>query len=187
MQDINISRRDMLKTAVAGVAGIALASAGLAATPKRAFADTADGTYTVTANLYVAAKDSPIGKDAYVTNPKKPPLQRPTEPVSNNATLVVAGGKKLLTVPIVNEVFGVTSFPAASEGEDITVEAIARVPWIPTDKTITERISSITFDVTNCEGTSVTADFSPCTEYADFILFRGNKDWDLHLVADLAI
>lgn len=51
MQDINISRRDMLKTAAAGVAGIALASAGLAAIPNRAFADTADGTYTGEARI----------------------------------------------------------------------------------------------------------------------------------------
>ena len=75
----DLSRRDFLKGAVGVTLAIAAVSAGLSlpgagealgTAPQRAYAATATsvGMYTITANLYVDKKDTPIGKNAYVTN-----------------------------------------------------------------------------------------------------------------------
>lgn len=116
----DLSRRDFLKGAAGVTLAIAAVSAGLSlpgagealgTAPQRAYAATAmsAGTYTITANLYVDKKDTPIGKHAYVTNSGNPPFHKPTSPVSDNAKLqVTESGKKLLTVPIVNNTFGGT-------------------------------------------------------------------------------
>ena len=58
----DLSRRNFLKVAGATAGVAALASAGLTANPTAALADvTAEGTYTVTANVYVDKADTPIG------------------------------------------------------------------------------------------------------------------------------
>lgn len=200
MQDASLSRRDFLKAAagavvVAAAAGVALpdinaskAFAASAAPLSGAYA--APGTYTVTANLYVDKRDSPIGKNAYVTNPGNPPFNKPTSPVANNATLVVAeGGAKLLTVPIVNSSFGVLEIASASQDGLVRITEKKMGKWVMPNflwsSPYDERVVSLTFDVTNFAGGSATATFSPSAEYASFPLYKGRKTWDLHLVADL--
>lgn len=165
-----------------------LLAAGAALGPQVASADSGlpAGTYTVTANVYVGASDTPIGQNAYVTNPGKPPLNMPTSPVADNATLVVqADGTELLTVPIVNTTFGVLSLPAASTDGVVDVASTTLATWATTWGGTKQRISSVTFDVTDFAGGTQVATFSPSTEYADFLLYVGTKTWDLHLVADL--
>lgn len=195
----NLSRRDFLKGAVGVTLAIAAVSAGLSlpgagealgTAPQRAYAATATsaGTYTITANLYVDKKDTPIGKHAYVTNSGNPPFHKPTSPVSNNAKLqVTESGKKLLTVPIVNNTFGVLSIATASTNNSVKVidksMTTWRAPW-PWSTPYKERISSITFDVTNFSGGNSIADFTPCAEYATFPLYKGDKHWDLHLIVN---
>lgn len=195
----DLSRRDFLKGAVGVTLAIAAVSAGLSlpgagealgTAPQRAYAATATsaGTYTITANLYVDKKDTPIGKHAYVTNSGNPPFHKPTSPVSNNAKLqVTESGKKLLTVPIVNNTFGVLSIATTSTNNSVKVidksMTTWRAPW-PWSTPYKERISSITFDVTNYSGGNSIADFTPCAEYATFPLYKGDKHWDLHLIVN---
>lgn len=195
----DLSRRDFLKGAVGVTLAIAAVSAGLSlpgagealgTAPQRAYAATATsaGTYTITANLYVDKKDTPIGKHAYVTNSGNPPFHKPTSPVSNNAKLqVTESGKKLLTVPIVNNTFGVLSIATTSTNSSVKVidksMTTWRAPW-PWSTPYKERISSITFDVTNYSGGNSIADFTPCAEYATFPLYKGDKHWDLHLIVN---
>ena len=195
----DLSRRDFLKGAVGVTLAIAAVSAGLSlpgagealgTAPQRAYAATATsaGTYTITANLYVDKKDTPIGKHAYVTNSGNPPFHKPTSPVSNNAKLqVTESGKKLLTVPIVNNTFGVLSIATTSTNSSVKVidksMTTWRAPW-PWSTPYKERISSITFDVTNYSGGNSIADFTPCAEYATFPRYKGDKHWDLHLIVN---
>lgn len=195
----DLSRRDFLKGAVGVTLAIAAVSAGLSlpgagealgTAPQRAYAATATsvGMYTITANLYVDKKDTPIGKNAYVTNSGNPPFHKPTSPVSNNAKLqVTESGKKLLTVPIVNNTFGVLSIATTSTNSSVKVidksMTTWRAPW-PWSTPYKERISSITFDVTNFSGGNSIADFTPCAEYATFPLYKGDKHWDLHLIVN---
>lgn len=195
----DLSRRDFLKGAVGVTLAIAAVSAGLSlpgagealgTAPQRAYAATATsaGTYTITANLYVDKKDTPIGKYAYVTNSGNPPFHKPTSPVSDNAKLqVTESGKKLLTVPIVNNTFGVLSIATTSTNSSVKVidksMTTWRAPW-PWSTPYKERISSITFDVTNYSGGNSIADFTPCAEYATFPLYKGDKHWDLHLIVN---
>lgn len=195
----NLSRRDFLKGAVGVTLAIVAVSAGLSlpgagealgTAPQRAYAATATsaGTYTITANLYVDKKDTPIGKYAYVTNSGNPPFHKPTSPVSDNAKLqVTESGKKLLTVPIVNNTFGVLSIATTSTNRSVKVidksMTTWRAPW-PWSTPYKERISSITFDVTNFSGGNSIADFTPCAEYATFPLYKGDKHWDLHLIVN---
>lgn len=195
----DLSRRDFLKGAVGVTLAIAAVSAGLSlpgvgealgTAPQRAYAATATSasTYTITANLYVDKKDTPIGKYAYVTNSGNPPFHKPTSPVSDNAKLqVTESGKKLLTVPIVNNTFGVLSIATTSTNRPVKVidksMTTWRAPW-PWSTPYKERISSITFDVTNFSGGNSIADFTPCAEYATFPLYKGDKHWDLHLIVN---
>ena len=195
----DLSRRDFLKGAVGVTLAIAAVSAGLSlpgagealgTAPQRAYAATATsaGTYTITANLYVDKKDTPIGKHAYVTNSGNPPFHKPTSPVSDNAKLqVTESGKKLLTVPIVNNTFGVLSIATTSTNRSVKVidksMTTWRAPW-PWSTPYKERISSITFDVTNFSGGNSIADFTPCAEYATFPRYKGDKHWDLHLIVN---
>ncbi len=195
----DLSRRDFLKGAVGVTLAIAAVSAGLSlpgagealgTAPQRAYAATATsaGTYTITANLYVDKKDTPIGKYAYVTNSGNPPFHKPTSPVSDNAKLqVTESGKKLLTVPIVNNTFGVLSIATTSTNSSVKVidksMTTWRAPW-PWSTPYKERISSITFDVTNYSGGNSIADFTPCAEYATFPRYKGDKHWDLHLIVN---
>ena len=195
----DLSRRDFLKGAVGVTLAIAVVSAGLSlpgagealgTAPQRAYAATATsaGTYTITANLYVDKKDTPIGKYAYVTNSGNPPFHKPTSPVSDNAKLqVTESGKKLLTVPIVNNTLGVLSIATTSTNNSVKVidksMTTWRAPW-PWSTPYKERISSITFDVTNFSGGNSIADFTPCAEYATFPRYKGDKHWDLHLIVN---
>lgn len=195
----DLSRRDFLKGAVGVTLAIAAVSAGLSlpgagealgTAPQRAYAATATsvGMYTITANLYVDKKDTPIGKSAYVTNSGNPPFHKPTSPVSDNAKLqVTESGKKLLTVPIVNNTFGVLSIATTSTNSSVKVidksMTTWRAPW-PWSTPYKERISSITFDVTNFSGGNSIADFTPCAEYATFPRYKGDKHWDLHLIVN---
>lgn len=187
MQDINISRRDMLKTAAAGVAGIALASAGLAAMPNRAFADVAandlvPGTYKVSANLYVKYEDHGValaGADAYMTDPSTPLNGGgfPTTPAVHNATMVVdEGGNVVITIPVVNDVFMLRKI-GTTEGAVATITAttgllIKRATEVQV--TLTSSSSPYRDDYT----------FTGCEEYAAYDAAFGTHTWPVHLSID---
>ena len=124
-----------------------------------------------------------------MTNAGDPPFNKLTTPVSNNATLIIQERKKLLTVPIVNITFGVLSIVGASADGVVKVVGTTQGTWnppFPWSTPYANRITSITFDVTDFAGGGAVATFSPCSEYATFPLYKGDKTWDLHLVADLS-
>ncbi|MBK0421421.1 hypothetical protein JD292_04955 [Leucobacter sp. CSA2] len=136
---------------------------------------------TVTANLYVGAKDTPIRRNAYVTNPATPPFNYPDSPMKNNAKLEVkADGTRLLTIPIVNNTFGVVSLPHSSIDGTVDVVSIGTTRW-STVNGPAQRVSTVTLDVTRLGTGAARTSFSPATEYANFFLYRGYKNWDLNL------
>ena len=74
-----------------------------------------DGTYIVTANLYVPGEyNSILGKNAYLTNADVPPLQQ----VYNNAKLSVVDGEMTLALDIPNSVFTLQSI---SDGDNVKI------------------------------------------------------------------
>lgn len=186
MQDINISRRDMLKTAAAGVAGIALASAGLAAMPNRAFADMpandlVPGTYKVSANLYVRYSDHKIalaGKDAYLTNPSTPFSGGfPTSPVADNATMVVDAQKNVvITIPVVNNVFMLEKI-GTTEG------AVASITAMTTGTGGRARAGEVQVTMTASPYKDVYV-FEDCEEWAAYPLALGTHNWPICLSID---
>lgn len=186
-----LTRRGLFKLAAS--AALALALVGVVApslAPQKAYADAAPGTYTVTANLYAGSADTPIGKNAYLTNSGNPPFHNPVTPVADNAQLEVrADGVKLLTVPIVNNTFGLLSLPAAST--DGTVKVVGTqmgawtAPW-PAGVHPAQRVTSVTFDVTDFAAGASIATLSPSSEHVTFFLYREGKSWDLYLSADLS-
>lgn len=199
--DQSMSRRDFLKATAGTVAAVAVAAAvPQLLEPTTAFAapavaaaapvPLAAGTYTITANLFADKKDTPIHEYAYLTNPGNPPADKPIHPVTSNATLTVSeDGKKLVTVPIVNEMLGLVSLASASKdglAKVVNTESTSWETGWPFGNPQKTRISSATFDVTNFAGGSAVADFSPCEEYVKFFLYRGRKYWDLHLTVDFS-
>ena len=187
-------RRSFLKVAAVSLAAAALAEPAFSlAGAQKAFAENPmlASRHTVTANLYAAAVDTPIGENAYVTNSGNPPLNNPTTPVSNNAMLdVYNDGTRLLTVPIVNNTFGVLSIASSSTDALVHVAEVALGAWTAPSgfwhsTPYNQRVTSITFDVTNIAEGSTVVTFSPCAEYVTFWLHQGDKAWNLHLSADL--
>lgn len=197
LQTTNLSRRDFFKAAAGATIAVAAAGSVLpnVGAGKAFAAQSASGradvveTRTVTGNVYVDKADTPIKKNAYLTNDGNPPFNMPTSPVEGNVTLeVTADGKKLLTVPIVNDTFGALSISDVSTDGSVSVVDVAMGDWTAPNSWSTpyeQRITSITFDVTNFAGGAAIATFSPCKEYATFPLYKGDKDWDLHLIAEL--
>ena len=188
------SRRNFFKLAAGVLVAGAIAFMGGNAAPAYADTPTAAGTYTVTANVYVDSSDSPIGQNAYLTNPGQPPANKPVTPVSQNATLTIDDqGHKTLTVPLVNDVFGATSIPeGVTSNSAVSVTSVATQNWkVPSNFLLfvqgpDTRVSTVTFDVTGESADTFEATMSNCEEYAAFRLYAGNKSWDLHLDADLS-
>lgn len=189
-----LTRRGLFKLAAS--AALALALVGVVApslAPQKAYADAAPGTYTVTANLYAGKADTPIGQNAYLTNSGNPPLHKPVTPVANNAQLEVrADGTKLLSVPIVNNTFGLLTLPAASTDGLVKVVGTQMGAWkaplfsIFAKEHPAQRITSVTFDITSFAAGSSIATLSPSSEYVAFPLYQGGKSWDIYLSADLS-
>lgn len=140
------------------------------------------GTYTVTANIYVDKKDTPIHKNAYVTNPSEPPLHKPITPVKQNATLTITeDGKKLLHVPVVNNTLGVMHISDVSTDGVLHVQSRQTTKWSTFFYKGDKRISEIVFDITHVKDFSHAYTFTACVEFVKFALYRGEKHWDLHV------
>ena len=188
-----MSRRGFLVKSMAFVGGAALLASGVTV-PQMAYAASpalADGTYTVTANVYIDKQYTPIGANAYLTRVGNPPLNKPVKPVSNNATLTVSnnGATKKLVVPIVNESFGLISAPESMVNNGAKIDSYLLEDWSPGVEPnahvgVPQRVTSITFDVSNFSGGQSIAVFSPCKEYASFLIHRGYKDWPICLTME---
>lgn len=148
-----------LAMAVAMVMSFAAINA-FAAEPKAATTLT-DGTYTVTANLYVPRDKNLINPnwDAYLTNPNVPPMT----PVSQNATLVVENGEYTLVLDIVNEYFKLIEIGTTEDGATASVTGTADALEGP----FPTRISQLTFQLDSSVSQYV---FTGNTERADVVL-----------------
>ena len=206
----SLTRRDLFKKTAGGALAVAVLAAGMnaggvptlaqhatqgasffegavpsafAASPNGDIAHIATpGTYTVTANIFVDKKDTPIHKNAYVTNPGEPPLHKPTSPVRHNATLTITeDGKKLLRVPVVNNTLGVIHISDVSADGVLHIQSRQTKNWSSLFFKGDKRISEIVFDITNVKDFSKIYTFSACVEYVKFALYRGEKRWDLHV------
>lgn len=141
------------------------------------------GTYKVTANLYIPGelnKQLP-GTTAYMTNPKNPlgiggHEGLPTDPVKDNATLVVdKKGGKTVTVDVVNPVF---TLQKITDGKKIKVLSAV---WDKETYTGTagrvSRTGRITKLYLKLEDNSGVYQFGDCTEFPTLL----EEDWNVPL------
>ena len=139
------------------------------------------GTYKVTANLYIPGelnKQLP-GTTAYMTNPKNPlgiggHEGLPTDPVKDNATLVVdAKGGKTVIVDVVNPVF---TLQKITDGKKIKVLSAV---WDKETYTGTAGKASRTGRITKLylklEDNSGVYQFGACTEFPTLL----EEDWNV--------
>lgn len=141
------------------------------------------GTYKITANLYIPGKLNKQlpGTTAYMTNPKNPlgiggHEGLPTDPVKDNATLVVdkKGGKTVI-VDVVNPVF---TLQKITDGKKIKVLSAV---WDKETYTGTAGKASRTGRITKLylklEDNSGVYQFGDCTEFPTLL----EKDWNVPL------
>lgn len=141
------------------------------------------GTYKVTANLYIPGelnKQLP-GTTAYMTNPKNPlgiggHEGLPTDPVKDNATLVVdKKGRKTVIVDVVNPVF---TLQKITDGKKIKVLSAV---WDKETYTGTagrvSRTGRITKLYLKLEDNSGVYQFGDCTEFPTLL----EEDWNVPL------
>lgn len=197
LNEVNLSRRNFVKGALAAGGAVALAAAAPAVKPFEAFAATtlADGTYKVNANLYISKSIVLIKKNAYFTNPADPQAnggkELPENPTTElNATMNITGGVATVTVPLVNECFMLIE---AASGSTVTIDSMdtTKAIYKDTDGSDLNRISSITFKLANTSGSYT---LGTCKEYAAWesapfpmsMLVPGYLNWTATLAVDFS-
>ena len=195
--EVNLSRRNFVKGALAAGGAVALAAAAPALKPFEAFAATAlaDGKYKVNANLYISKSIVLIKKNAYFTNPADPQAnggkELPENPTTElNATMDIAGGVATVTVPLVNECFMLIE---AASGSTVTIDAMdtTKAIYKDSDGNYPQRISSITFKLADTSGSYT---LGTCKEYAAWksapfpmsMLVPGYLNWTATLAVDFS-
>lgn len=140
----------------------------------------APGTYTVTANPYVAGSDAPIGVNVYMADAGFPPVT----PQKLNTTLrVAADGALSVDVPFNQEIFTLQSI---KDGPDLTVTEIQRggnIAWgnLTPDPGYPDRIVRVTAALGNDSGEYT---FGSAMQYP--VPLQTEKTWDVHLSVDFA-
>ncbi|MBP6685583.1 MAG: hypothetical protein KA158_09185, partial [Leucobacter sp.] len=140
----------------------------------------APGTYTVTANPYVAGSDAPIGVNVYMADAGFPPVT----PQKLNTTLrVAADGALSVDVPFNQEIFTLQSI---ADGPDLTVTEIERggnIAWgnLTPDPRYPDRIVRVTASLGNDSGEYT---FGGARQYP--VPLQTEKTWDVHLSVDFA-
>lgn len=193
--EVNLSRRNFVKGALAAGGAVALAAAAPAVKPFEAFAATGDSValdameigaeYTVTANAYVpysVHQQRLVGKDAYLTDYRNPmKLQGfPTNPQTDNATIVKkAEDTYWVTIPIKNEVFEWLEVGTLT-GAVLKDAAMGKATY--KGNADGERITSVTVEISSSVGTPV---FNSPTEYAAYPIIASTKNWAISLSFDL--
>lgn len=139
-------------------------------------ASLAAGTYTITANLYVAGSDAPIGVNAYLTDSGFPPITAQTK----NATLVVgADGALTLTVTAVQEIFTLQHIGDTDNAQVLSVTRGGVLNAPPADAPYSDRITDITFLLGDASGVYT---FTDVIEYP--VPLEVDKTWPIHLAVD---
>lgn len=148
------------------------------------------GTYTLTANLYVAAVDAPIGFNVYLGDSNFPPLQAQRM----NATLTVAGdGQLQLSTPVKQNAF---TLQHIGDGAGVRVLSTSRggsefnyLGDPPTPIRYHDRIIEAVCALDNASGSYT---FKNCIEYPaplDVDIKNpddANKYWDIQLGVDFS-
>ena len=163
----------------------------IGAAPAALAANTAEQTYTVTANLMLPGELNTQlpGVTAYMTNGNNPlgeggyEAKAPTEPVSNNAKVVQhTDGTLALTLPLPNPVFTLQSIGGSSNAT-ITDTVRDSATYTSTDGKVTRegRITQLTIKLNDRSGTYV---FNNCVEFPTLL----GVDWTvpLTLAVDLS-
>ena len=163
----------------------------IGAAPAALAANTAEQTYTVTANLMLPGELNTKlpGVTAYMTNGNNPlgeggyEAKAPTEPVSNNAKVVQhTNGTLALTLPLPNPVFTLQSIGGSSNAT-ITDTVRDSATYTSTDGKVTRegRITQLTIKLNDRSGTYV---FNNCVEFPTLL----GVDWTvpLTLAVDLS-
>ena len=134
----------------------------------------APGTYSITANVIVRGEDNLYipGLTAYITNPVVPP----TEPVSENATLVVkSDGTHVLYVPMPNGTFTVRSAQTTDTSKfDVIGSTVNDVVYEGKGETREGRITGLYFELKDFGGTYV---MDKCAEFPTLL----GQDWNVPL------
>ena len=177
-------KKRLLSLLMACAVTVGMAPAALAA-------NTADQTYTVTANLMLPGELNTQlpGVTAYMTNGNNPlgeggyEAKAPTEPVSNNAKVVQhTDGTLALTLPLPNPVFTLQSIGGSSNAT-ITDTVRDSATYTSTDGNATRegRITQLTIKLNDRSGTYV---FNNCVEFPTLL----GVDWTvpLTLAVDLS-
>lgn len=141
-----------------------------------------EGTYTVTANLYVPgiANDVLPGTTAYLTNTQLPPLEGA---VKNAKLEIKEDGTRYLTVTNMNRFFAlqkISSTEDAVKAMIISTETVSDYPQY-----YTSRINTITFKLNEDDDTY---NFDDCEEFAVPLAGTGkaNKTMPLQLKVDFS-
>lgn len=157
--------------------GMALAMAMSCAAVSAGAADTSlsDGTYSITANLYVPAEKNEVaGVNAYLTNS----FVMPTWAVSDNATLTVADGTAKLTVPVVNNTF------ALIELGKTTSTGVSNITTTKNTSTYGNNVGRVTEMSMNITEGTTGVSFTGNHQYSSYIVSVGDKDFDMQLDVD---
>ncbi len=159
-----------------------------AAAENQAYIASESQTYTVTANLMVPGELNTQlpGVTAYMTNGNNPlgeggyEAKAPTEPVSNNATVVQhSDGTLTLTLPIPNPVFTLQRISGSSNAS-ITDSVRDSATYTSTDgKNVRQgRITKLTIKLNDRSGTYV---FNNCVEFPTLL----GVDWTVPLTLEV--
>ena len=160
----------------------------IGAAPAALAANTAEQTYTVTANLMLPGELNTRlpGVTAYMTNGNNPlgeggyEAKAPTEPVSNNAKVVQhTDGTLALTLPLPNPVFTLQSIGGSSNAT-ITDTVRDSATYTSTDGKVTRegRITQLTIKLNDRSGTYV---FNNCVEFPTLL----GVDWTVPLTLNV--
>ena len=189
--EVNLSRRNFVKGALAAGGAVALSAAAPALKPFEAFAagsavatgDMVVGTkYAVTVNPIVPATvHNSISFDAVITDTTTPsiiPYRRPTTRQSNNGTIVKNGdGSFTVSVATFNNTFGLLTI--ADDSNDGGAHVTGRNPYAWNVGGNASRIDGLTVKIDSAVSGMGKYVFS-ATEYANFMNV-GAQSWPVTL------
>ncbi len=142
----------------------------------------AEGTYTVTANLYVPGELNKIitGLQAYLTNPELPPIT----PAEQNAKLTVDKNGVFLEITELNSIFTLQEIGDCTNAEIIESTKTDNINFANgTTDDITTRIGTLKIKLNDFSGTYT---FNKCREYPTLLANSTLQGfWDVPLTLDV--
>ena len=149
-----------------------------------AYGTFAEGTYTVTANLYIRGEDNNVlpGVTAYMTNPNLPP----TTPMSNNSVMKVdKEGNITVTVNPINDIFTLQGIDGGTDAHIVNSvygcpEGSTEEDWLQnTNGAYKGRYTSLEIQLDNMNGEYK---FANCKQYP--LILHTDKTMPMYLGVD---